>query len=131
MKKVVASAILTVLMLFSTLAFVFVFFPPSRKESSTPVKLKPVYESLSTSEKHALLYEKGVTIVHYPAEDSFFNSTLSKLPETSSNMVVIELDGPFAIESANGYKETNRTSWIADLCSLMVRGTLPDCLIRK
>ena len=131
-KKTIASIVLAILMVFSTLAFVFMFFPSGgRKKGPEYVELKPVYENLSDRQRYSLLYEYGLTLVHYPSKDSFFNSTLSKLPNASGGYISIVLDRNFSIESADGMEDVNATNWMDTLCRLMVKGSLPDCLERN
>ena len=126
MKKRDASILLAFLMVTSSLAFVIAFLPaqPSRPK----VEVRPVYESLTPEERDVLLYTYGMTIINYPSRDSFFNSTLSRLPQVTGNFVAISIGEEFSIESANGFRKTNESSWLKDLCELMVRGSLPDCV---
>ena len=134
MKKTIVSAFLVIIMLFSMIGFVMIFFPSKAGDSGSTQNQKITYfwnSQIPDSVRDRYLNQIGLTIVSYPENDTYFQSTLQKLPELTRGYVVLELGGNFSVESANGFRKTSPENLTKDLCGLMPVKTLPDCLVAE
>ncbi len=126
--RTVFSVLLVAIMGFSLLAFVASFVSPSQGRGR--IEYRPVWEGIPDDVKLAYMENAGITILNYPENDTYFEQTLSRLPEISRGYVVLNLGKDFSIESLKGVRKTTRETLVEDLCDMMPVKTLPDCLLQ-